>query len=93
MEGHRPVGTFSKQVGGTQNDQNIMVLQTYLANFMCQKVQHFQADSKYLGKINTKKNYFFFTEGHIFCNEIKILNSESHDLGLLSLGMCLFFNF
>ena len=23
--------------------------------------------------------------GHIFCTEIKILNSESHDLGLLSL--------
>ena len=29
--------------------------------------------------------------GHIFWAEIKILNSESHDLGLLSL--CLFFNF
>ena len=28
-----------------------------------QKVQHFQADSEYLGKINTKKNFkkpFFF---------------------------------
>ena len=30
--------------------------------FICQKVQHFQADSEYLGKINTKKkksNFFF----------------------------------
>ena len=25
------------------------------------------------------------SKGHIFCTEIKILNSESHDLGLLSL--------
>ena len=25
---------------------------------ICQKVQHFQADSEYLGKINTKKNSF-----------------------------------
>ena len=33
-------------------------------NFICQKVQHFQADSEYLGKIDTKKNVkknsFFF---------------------------------
>ena len=26
-------------------------------NFICQKVQHFQADSEYLGKINTKKKF------------------------------------
>ena len=30
------------------------VLQTYAVNFICRKVQHFQADSEYLGKINTK---------------------------------------
>ena len=37
------------------------VLQTYVVNFISQKVQHFQADSEYLGKINTKKeNSNFF---------------------------------
>ena len=36
------------------------VLQTYVVNFICQKVQQFQADSEYLGKSNTKKNQFFF---------------------------------
>jgi hypothetical protein len=36
------------------------VLQTYVVNFICQKVQHFQADSEYLGKINTKKKKFKF---------------------------------
>ena len=30
-------------------------------NFICQKVQHFQADSESLGKINTKKNSNFFS--------------------------------
>ena len=29
-------------------------------NFICQKVQHFQADSEYLGQINTKKKFQFF---------------------------------
>ena len=37
-----------------------------------------------------------FTLGHIFCTEIKILNSESHDLGLLSLytfwAKCVYFS-
>ena len=38
------------------------VLQTYVVNFLCQKVQHFQADSESLGKINNKKIFkkFFF---------------------------------
>ena len=38
------------------------VLQTYVVNFISQKVQHFQADSESLGKINTKKkiSIFFF---------------------------------
>ena len=27
---------------------------------MCQKLQNFRADSEYLGKINNKKNQFFF---------------------------------
>ena len=34
---------------------HIRVLQTYVVNFICQKVQHFQADSESLGKINNKK--------------------------------------
>ena len=33
------------------------VLQTYVVNFICQKMQNFQADSGYVGKIN---NIFFF---------------------------------
>ena len=32
------------------------VLQTYVVNFICQKVQHFLADSEYLGKINIEVN-------------------------------------
>ena len=38
------------------------MLQTYVVNFICQKVQHFQADSESLGKINAKKKFsvFFF---------------------------------
>ena len=38
------------------------VLRTYVVNFICQKVQSFQADSEYLGEIDTKKenlNFFF----------------------------------
>ena len=38
------------------------MIQTYVVNFICQKVQHFQADSESLGKINNKKifkNFFF----------------------------------
>jgi len=31
------------------------------------------------------KRTLVFTQGHIFCTEIKIQNSESHDLGFLSL--------
>ena len=29
-------------------------------NFICQKLQHFLADSEYFGKINTKKKFQFF---------------------------------
>ena len=29
-------------------------------NFIRQKVQHFQSDSEYLGKIDTKKKFKFF---------------------------------
>ena len=40
------------------------MLQTYVVNFICQKVQNFWADSDYLGKISDKKNlifkFFFF---------------------------------
>ena len=35
------------------------MLQTYVVNFICQKVQHFQADSENLEKINTKKKIKF----------------------------------
>ena len=31
------------------------VLQTYVVNFISQKVNHFWTDSDYMGKINTKK--------------------------------------
>ena len=42
--------------------KTVRVLQTYVVNFICQKVQHFQADSESLGKINNKKIFkkFFF---------------------------------
>ena len=33
------------------------MLQTYVVNFICQKVQNFWADSDSLGKINDKKNF------------------------------------
>ena len=36
------------------------VLQTYVVNFIFEKVQHFQADSESLGKIITKKNFKIF---------------------------------
>ena len=36
------------------------VLQTYVVNFIFEKVQHFQADSESLGKINTKKKFQIF---------------------------------
>ena len=41
---------------------NSKVLQTYVVNFICQKVQNFWADSDSLGKINDKKIFkiFFF---------------------------------
>ena len=42
--------------------QIIRVIQTYVVNFICQKVQTFWADSDSLGKINDEKifkNYFF----------------------------------
>ena len=38
------------------------MIQTYVVNFICQKVQFFQPDSDYMGKINIKnifkKNFF-----------------------------------
>ena len=34
--------------------------------------------------IKLRKKYLL-AKGHVFCTEIKIQNSESHDLGLLSL--------
>ena len=34
---------------------------------------------------NKEKKSYALIKGHIFCTEIKILNSESHDLALLSL--------
>ena len=41
---------------------NSRVIQTYVVNFICQKVQTFWADSDSLGKINDKKIFkkFFF---------------------------------
>ena len=38
------------------------VIQTYVVNFICQKVQTFWTDSDSLGKINDKKfsKFFFF---------------------------------
>ena len=36
------------------------VLQTYVVNLISQKVQNFQADSEYLGKINSKKKIQIF---------------------------------
>ena len=37
----------------------LRVLQTYAVNLICQKVQHFQADSEYFGGINNEQNIFF----------------------------------
>ena len=37
------------------------VLQTYVVNLICQKVQDFHADSDYVGKINNKKNFKNFS--------------------------------
>ena len=45
-----------------QKPRYIRVIQTYVVNFICQKVQTFWADSDSLGKINDKKifkNFFF----------------------------------
>ena len=39
---------------GHNRDLFSRVLQTYVVNFICQKVQKFWADSDYLGKINKK---------------------------------------
>ena len=47
-------------VSGGRGDR---VIQTYVVNFVCQKLQNFWADSDSLGKINdkriSKKNFFF----------------------------------
>ena len=36
------------------------MIQTYVVNFICQKVQIFWPDSDYMGKIDIKKNFKFF---------------------------------
>ena len=38
------------------------MIQTYVVNFICQKVQFFWSDTDYMGKINIKKIFkkFFF---------------------------------
>ena len=45
---------------GHNRDLFSRVLQTYVVNFICQKVQNFWADSDYLGKISNKKIFNFF---------------------------------
>jgi hypothetical protein len=44
------------------NDPHVCgrVIQTYVVNYICQKVQKFWPDSDYMGKINIKKNFIFF---------------------------------
>ena len=37
------------------NDGSSRVIQTYVVNFICQKVQNFWADSDYLGEIINRK--------------------------------------
>ena len=44
------------------NTKQFRVIQTYVVNFICQKLQNFWADSDSLGKINDKKiSKFFFS--------------------------------
>ena len=45
---HFMIGTFCR------------VIQTYVVNFICQKVQFFWPDSDYMGKINIKIFFKFF---------------------------------
>ena len=62
------------------------VLQTYVVNFICQKVQHFQADSGYVGKIN---NNFFFN----FFFQCLALPKDRQKLGeVQKKGLQIFFN-
>ena len=52
------IGWFCGFFIQTWFNDDIRVLPTYVVNFIRQKMQQFQVDSEYLGKINTK--IFFF---------------------------------